>query len=393
MTTNATGDAAFAAKLYRAMPAAPGNRLVSPLSIRIAFAMAWAGAKGETAEEMRAALALGDASTATSNLSAVLADFDARGKQPDTSKMKHDYEKEGALRRVTTLRVVNRLWGQTGRAFTPAYTKTLDGDFHAPLEQLDFMKDPEAARLRINGWVEEKTEQKIKNLLGPRSVPSDMRLMLTNAVYFKASWDDPFVEQNTEPKDFFVNGTTKTTVAMMQSGGHRKYIETPNATVMSLPYADGHTAMYFVLPKDKAGLAAVESSFSGSDVTAWTTASGSEMVRYSIPKFKFEGGLAPLIDAMKSLGIKRAFKFPDADFSGMDGSRELFIGTAVHKTYIALDEKGTEAAAATALGMRAGGGPPRNPKTFVADHPFMFFIYDDKTASVLFVGRVVDPTH
>lgn len=388
----AAGDAEFAANLYKASPSA-GNRLMSPLSIRLAFAMTYAGAKGDTATEMQRALALkGEPSVVHEGFRSLLGDFAARAKAPDVSQMQ-DWQRDQALRKVVTLRVANRIWGQTRKTFGPDFRALLETRYAAPMEQLDFHNDTEGARKRINGWVEEKTEKKIKDLIPPGMLTPDVPLVLTNAVYFKAAWDNPFTESSTKQEDFFVDGAQAKKTAMMHSGGHRGYMEAPDAQVLELPYSDGSLSMIVVLPKSKTGLKAIEDSLSGAKLSEWVTSLKRQLVTHAFPKFKFEAGLPALVDAMKALGMKHAFTYPGADFSGIDGTHELFIGAAVHKTFIGVDEEGTEAAAATAVMMLAGSAPAREePKSFVADHPFLFFIYDKKTATVLFLGRVSDPT-
>lgn len=374
----ADGNRDFAAAVYK-LPTATGNRLISPLSIRLAFAMAYAGAKGETATEMAKALNLKGAPEKVHDaFREALADLNARNALPNHPPV---------------LRVVNRIWGQTGRAFTPEFKATLDVKYGAPLETLDFTKDAEGARARINGWVAEKTEQKIKDLIAPGALSGATPLVLTNAVYFKAAWANPFYPSNTKADTFYADGTRTVKTPLMHSTGKREYLETKDATVLRMPYADNSLSMVFVLPKAKNGLKAIEASLKGSDFAAWTASAPTVTVAVTLPKFKFEGELSGLAETMQSLGMKRAFKRGEADFSGMDGTNDLFIGAAVHKSFIDLDEKGTEAAAATAVYMPTGAAPkPETPKPFVADHPFLFFIHDQKTDTVLFVGRVTDPS-
>ncbi|HEX4386120.1 MAG TPA: serpin family protein [Myxococcales bacterium] len=369
----AVEDHAFAADLYKAARPPSGNLFLSPASVRIALAMTAAGALGGTEEEMQRVLRLSE-STQQNNaaMQALLSALNAPGKE---------YE----------LHVVDRLWAQAGASIKPAFSKTLETSFHSPLEQLDFEHALEASRLKINQWVKEQTAGKIDDLIRQGILKPDARLVLTNAIYFKAKWTHQFNPRSTADAEFF--GAAKTaqvkTMRMIERFG---YAEVPGAKLLELPYADGALSMVIALPNANDGLAALEKSLDGKTLDRWIAALQSgNRVSVSLPKFKLESSFT-LSETLKAMGMKSAFVFGPADFSGIDGTRDFFIGEVVHKAFIDLDERGTEAAAATAVMMRAGSAMMRqpDPKEFKADHPFFFFIRDLASGAVLFTGRVAD---
>lgn len=393
LKTLAARDADFAVRLLARLESEGPNRFVSPTSIRMAFAMAHAGAKDDTASEMAKALGFGSTSArdVAAGVSAMLGAFDARAVLPKTDPSRA-WELEAAKHKRVILRVVNRLWGQRDHAFVPDFTKTLDTSFRAPLETLDFAKDPELARGRINGWVSDRTESKVQDLLAPRTVTTATRLVLTNAVYFRASWQKEFVPYQTKPAPFTTASGAVVQVPTMHQGGHWNYAETDAAQILSMPYGDPSLEMIVVLPKAKNGLGALEASMRAADLDRWAASAKDRRVDVAFPKFRV-GSSFDLVKTMRALGMVKAFEEGVADFRGMDGTRDLFLGTAVHKAWIDVNEEGTEAAAATAVGaVGAGMPPPETPTPFVADHPFFFYVRDTKAKTILFAGHVADPS-
>jgi len=385
------GDHAFAADLYKAAQQPGGNLFLSPASVRIALAMTAAGALGDTESEMRSALHLNESAHQTNTgFRALLSDWAARG-TPAIPKDAPDWKRDQLQRDAIELHVVNRLWGQSGKPFLAPFLSVLEKDYRAPLEQLDFAKSLDASVARINAWVAEQTANKIQNLLSVQALSPSTRLVITNAVYFKAAWTSPFHAGSTQPADFF-NGAKIVGVPTMQQTAHFAYGEADNAKVLELPYADGSMSMVIVLPNEKDGLGALETSLSGASFDRWLNALKPERVHVGLPKFKTESTFA-LASALQSLGMKSAFDASAANFGGMDGARDLFIGAVVHKAFIEVNEEGTEAAAATAATMSMSAirreAPPKEMKV---DHPFFFFIRDVKSGSILFAGRIVDPS-
>ena len=385
------GSDAFAVRVLRGMPPS-SNLFFSPESIRIALAMAYAGARGETAKEMAQVLGeSGPPGALQASIASELAAFAAQ-ESPRAPAGSDSWVVDAYARRAQTLRVVSRLWGQQGKVFVPEFLSVLDRSYAAPLEQLDFAGDLEGSRGAINRWVDGKTEHKIPELIARGALSGASRLVLTNAVYFKAAWSAPFVAGNTTDAPFAVTPTRSVTTKMMRQVGHFKYARVDQADVIELPYASGTTSMLVVVPIASSGLAAIEAKIDDRSLGRWAGAVSHKKVDFSLPRFKMSSGFS-LRDQLVALGMKSAFEFPKADFSGMDGTRELFISDVIHKAFIATDEAGTEAAAATAVLMAAGAAPMReDPVVVRADHPFLIVIREISTGAPLFVGRVADPT-
>jgi serpin B len=383
MAAAAKGDADFALSLY-ARVKGNDNVLLSPASARIALAMTYAGAKGATAEQMAKVLSFPNDPKTHDAFGAIAGQWQSWASAKVTSTAE-------VPRQPLQLRVANRLFGQKGRPFLPAFLTLLTDKYGAPLEQMDFKAAPDPSRKQINQWVEDNTEKRIKDLLPPPAVTADTRLVLVNALYFKADWEDKFEKQRTQAADFFVTPQSKVKVQMMQKARSYKYAETADAQVLEIPYFGAPVAMLVVLPKAKDGLAKLEESLTPAALAEWTGKLSQERLNLQLPKFKIESSFE-LHRTLAALGMTDAVDAKKADFSGMDGTKELFIGGVIQKTFCAVDEDGTEAAAATAVIARAGAAAPTAPpKDFLADHPFLFMIRDTKTGSILFMGRFVKP--
>jgi len=388
------GDAAFAAALHGKLRTRAGNLFYSPASVRIALAMAAAGARGETATEMLHALSLPPGEAAHAAIGRQLAAWAALAtpplpSTPATDAQMQKWQEEELEHKRIVLRVVNRLWAQAGHKFREEFLKILRDDYRAPLGTVDFHHD--AARVAINKWVAEATQQKIKELIA-NPIPSDTKLVITNAVYFKAHWTDEFSEAATQKQPFFVGGGKEVTAPLMRRVGFLSLARVDGAMMAELPYGDGHLVMDVVLPDARDGLGKLEEAYAKGAFAKWVGALKSARVELLLPRFRTssEFELAPPLAA---LGMARAFRYPDADFSGIDGTHELFIGSVIHQAFVDVDEHGTEAAAATAVMMRAGSAPPsEKPVVFRADHPFLFFIRDTTSNVVLFAGRLADPS-
>ena len=381
------GDSTFAAVLHGQLRATPGNLFYSPASVRLALTMASAGARGTTATEMQSALALPPDGTAHATLRALRTSWNALAHPPVRYEPDNEWHAADRERIRVVLRVVNRMWAQRGHAWNEEFLAVLRDCYDAPLGEVDFRDD--AARAAINAWVAEATEHKIEHLLTKPLAP-DTRLVLTNAIYFKAKWATPFVESQTA-QGTFVTATGDVTAPLMHRVGHAKLAQLHDVNLLELPYGDGRLAMTIVLPTARDGIAAIEAQYGRGEFVKWTSKLSPAYVDITLPRFRSSSTLQ-LSDALRAMGMPSAFAYPGADFSGIDGTRELFIGSVVHRAVIDVDEHGTEAAAATALDFRAGSARPPAPVVFRADHPFLFVIRDTVSDVVLFAGRLADPT-
>jgi serine protease inhibitor len=374
-TALVAGNNDFAFDLYGKLAAQEGNLFLSPYSISTALGLADAGARGATAEEMAKALHF---TLEPQRLNAAFGD------------LQKELNGDSKNRRFQ-LNVANALWGQKGYGFLPEYVQLARDDYGAAVKEVDFQGNAEKARQTINGWVEEQTQDKIKELLQPGVIMPDTRLVLTNAIYFKAAWLHPFNEKQTKKEDFRLPGDKKAgDVPLMHQNEDYAYYEDDALQMVTLPYEGGELSMVVLLPKKVDGLPDLEKSLSAAKLAEWQGKAKTYDVDLILPKFKVtaEFGLKP---ALEGLGMKKAFT-PGADFSGISKSEKLMISAVIHKAYVDVNEKGTEAAAATAVVFAPTAIPPvRQKATFRADHPFVFAIRHNATGSILFLGRVVNP--
>jgi serpin B len=371
----AKSNNAFAFDLYAKLRGKAGNLAFSPFSIDAALTMTWMGAKGKTAEEMQKVLhASTDAATALAAIGKLTAAW-------------------GDPKNPVTLRVANRLFGEKSAKFEKAFT---DGSV-APLEPVDFKGAAEAARAHINDWVAKQTNDRIKDLLPPKSLNPMTRLVLVNAVYFLADWTLPFKKEATTQAPFFVDGTKSRNVDTMHAVEYVAYAEADGAKVIELTYKGNTASMVFVLPDAKDGLGALEKKLSPEVYGRWLQALQSTRVAISLPKFTIDSAdPISLADDLGKMGMPTAFTRGKADFTAISNpptpDEALFIAQVFHKAFVKVDEKGTEAAAATAVVMEGAGAAPSKPKEFNADHPFLFVLRDRGTGAILFMGRVDAPS-
>jgi serpin B len=373
-----TANNAFAFDMYKRVAKLPDNVVFSPASISMAFAMTWPGAKGETAAQIKKTMHFGTEPAATA---------EGWGK---TSR---------ALgTRAMKLRIANRLFGEKTYAIEQPFLDMAQSAFGAPLEKVDFKRSHEAVRERINGWVAEQTEKRIKDLLPPRSLTPDARLVLANAVYFLADWSIPFDPIDTKDEPFFASGTKQKNVPTMHRHAHLLAAKADGVTVVELPYARQEAAMLLVLPDRRDGINALDTAISAAKLDAWKKSMTTYAVDLAMPRFEITTPSLSLGEDLKALGMPLAFDAKAADFTGIgkpqgdDGP--LFIGAVRHKAFVHVDEKGTEAAAATAGSAVATTSVPKPPPPLkvTVDHPFLFFIVEKDTGLVLFMGRVTDPS-
>jgi serpin B len=366
------GNSTFACTLYRVLCNDDGNLFVSPFSISCALAMTYAGAHGRTERQMAETLHL--------TLSQ-----DRMHPAFQTLAQKLIPPSEG--RDSFQISLANRIWGQTGYEFLPAFLDTLSAFYSVGLHALNFSKDPEAARKIINDWVLDKTEGKIKDLIPPGNITKLTSLVLTNAIYFKGKWQRPFKEAKTRKGSFTRLDGRKVRVQMMSQDSVFNYTQGESYQAVELPYRDTQCSMLFILPKE-GHFEGVEANLSPSFISRISTDLDFQMVDLSVPKYKFKSGFM-LSRTLQQMGMIDAFG--DADFSGMTGKRDLYISQVIHKAFVAVDEEGTEAAAATAVTMvRMGLSAPTGVKMKM-DRPFLFIIRDNATGTILFIGRVLDP--
>jgi serpin B len=364
---------AFTTASYKQLTGGDANLILSPFNIATALSMALAGARGQTAQEIQSVLHLHYDSTYDAALGALLADLAKAGNT-------------GA----NELHTANGLWVQKGFAIQPAFENTLANNYHAPLTPLDFAANPAAARSQINHWTEEQTREKIKNLLPAGSLDAQTRLVLTSAIYFYGKWQDPFVTSRTQPAPFTLPTGASMQANFMNQTSHFGYIETPTAQILEMRYAGTGIAFDVLLPKTATGLPGLEKSLTLESLTGWLGNLTSRNVQVSLPKFRAESQFS-LRAALSAMGMPIAFT-TKADFSGIDPQRGLAISEVVHKAFVDVSEQGTEAAAATAIGVHATAmRMPEQPVIFRADHPFLFLIRDTRSGVVLFIGRLMNP--
>lgn len=378
------GNSKFAFELYAKLKDDPrvkkdgGNLFFSPYSISTALAMTYAGARGRTEKQMADVLHF---SLPQERLHPA---FGALEKQLNTGGKKGGYQ----------LSVANALWGQKGYAFLKDFLDLTRKNYGAGLKEVDFVRETEKTRKTINAWVEKKTKDKIKELI-QKGVVDNATLVLTNAIYFKGDWASKFKEENTHDAGFDLGGPKTMIqiipVPMMQQKGKFKYAERDKLQILELPYKDKELSMIILLPKKGPYLALdalkeLEKSLTLKNLEKWLAELREQEVMVYLPRFKMTWGVFELKDILKAMGMTAAFS--GADFSGMTGHRNLFISNVLHKAFVEVNEEGTEAAAATAVVMReAAMAIP----VFRADHPFVFMIKDNRSGSILFMGRVMNP--
>jgi serpin B len=289
------------------------------------------------------------------------------------------------------LRIANRLWGQQGFQFLPAFLDVIRTNFGADLGVVDF-KQAEAARKTINAWIAQQTDDKIQDLIAAGVLDEQTRLVLTNAIYFKARWTHEFGKTNTADAPFHTSASQQKGVPTMHQTHRLRYAAADDIQVLELPYSQsGSLSMVVLLPGKIDGLADLEKRLSADNLQKWSQDLKPRPVKVSLPKFKLASQFG-LSDTLAAMGMTLAFS-AQADFSKMSSEQRLAISAVIHKAFVDVNEEGTEAAAATAVAMRAMALAPmlEEPVEFRADHPFVFFIRDNRTQSILFLGRLVKP--
>ena len=364
----------FTFDIYRYMAAKSGDSLfISPYSISSALSMTYAGAAGETAGEMRSVLHFDP--DMHRSMAALINDINS--------------VPEG----TAAVKTANALWPAKDEKLLPKYKDMMSRFYGALLTALDYRDKTEEARTTMNKWVEKETGHKIKNLIGDGILNKDTLLVLTNAVWFRSDWVTKFEPGNSRAMPFYATASEQIpTVMMTKTESGIRYLKEDGIEIAEIPYKDNRISMLVLLPQKGTDLRKIDRKLDYTKFTEWATLMSPHKVKLTIPKFKTEQSFE-LSEALKGLGITEAFDPGRADFSGMNGKRNMYIGAALHKTFIEVGEEGTEAAAATAVIMTKTS---MNPDTgdiieFKADRPFIYIIRDNGTGAILFIGRYAKP--
>uniref|UniRef100_A0A671K8G8 Leukocyte elastase inhibitor n=1 Tax=Sinocyclocheilus anshuiensis TaxID=1608454 RepID=A0A671K8G8_9TELE len=358
------------------------NVFYSPISISSALAMVSLGAKENTAEQMFQVI---------SHLMHFYGqDFIFK----IFNKLMSELNKPGA---PYVLSLANRLYGEQSYQFVEKFLNDAKKYYEARLEEVDFKKNSEAARVNINKWVEKKTQEKIKDLLPPRGVDETTKLVLVNAIYFKGNWEKKFSKDATRDGQFKMNKTQTKPVKMMQQKSKfpLAFIPEMNSQVLELPYVGKNLSMLIILPNEiqgeTTGLQKLEKALTFEKLMEWTKPSKmlQEEVQVSLPKFKMAETYG-MVQFLRSMGMEDVFDPQKVNLSGMSSNNNLVVSKVIHKAFVEVNEEGTEAAAATGITITTMSMPlPR--KTFIADHPFLFFVRHNPSNSILFYGRFCSP--
>jgi serine protease inhibitor len=371
------GNEAFALKLYAELKERDGNLFLSPYSLRTALAMTFAGARGRTAEQMGEVLALhGEGQVPHRSIAALVQELDQRNGPTGACE----------------LNIANSLWGQRGTEFVPEFLELIEDHYGAGLRRADFAGATEEARLEINRWVAAETGQRIEELIEKDDLSPLTELVLANAIHFEASWPNRFDPKNTRERPFFASVreggelvTKEIGVPMMYQLSEFGFRRAEGVQVLELPYSGNQLSMVILLPDSRDGLPGLESRLSPAFLTELLEDLPKQELAIHLPKFEARTHVR-LEDTLAAMGMPDAFDGKQADFSGMSTTTKLWIDAVVHESVVSVDEEGTDAAGATAVIMGKRGF------AFHANHPFIYLIRDVKTGTILFLGRLVDPT-
>ena len=371
----AEGNTAFALDLYSRLKSGPPNIFFSPYSISTCLAMTYDGARGDTAAQMAQVLHFSK---------------DPRQVNASFSGLQRQLNEAGEQKGIQ-LNVANALWAQQGHAFLPAFLNAARDEYQANVKQADFKTSAESARSEINNWVAQKTQERIKDILPPGSVDAMTRLVLANAIYFKGAWAAPFRAAETCPQPFHVSAASQVQVPLMHHTESMRYMEDDALQAVELFYSGNEISMVVLLPRRVDGYSDLESRLAPAFLANALAQMKMQKVELFLPRFKQDSAFE-LNGPLAKMGMPDAFG-SKADFSGMDGSKQLYISAVLHKAWVEVNEQGTEAAAATATTIKAlsMARPLAPPPVFRADHPFIFLIRDTRSGSLLFLGRLVQP--
>jgi serpin B len=384
----AQGNNCFAVRLYQKLQGGRENLFFSPYSISTALAMTYAGAQGQTREQMARALCFPTSADALHKPGAGGPPLSPEQFAQAFGRIVKDLNARGG-RKKYELRVANALWGQKGYEFLPGFVQLVEKEYGGKLETVDFAAATEQARRTINAWVEKQTNDKIKDLISPGLLDAMTRLVLTNAIYFKGNWARQFEKKETHDAPFTLLDGSTVQVPMMNQQGEFGYAQVESLQVLEMPYVGEELSMVVLLPQEPAGIGALEKSLTAENLAQWLGALRKREVIVALPRFKMTSKFG-LNDVLRSLGMTDAFS-DTADFGGMTSGRDLFISAVIHQAFVEVNEEGTEAAAATGVTMKVLSVGPEQTPVFRADHPFLLLIRDQSSGSILFVGRTMNP--
>lgn len=363
--------------LYRRLCRNSGNLVISPASLSIALTMTWGGARGETAAQMRQVLHLEGSDDEVMAASGRL----LRSLQDPS--------------RPFVLRIANRLFGEATYGLVPAFVELTRETFDAPIELLDFKGEPEASRLHINQWVEDRTERRIQDLVPSGAIDPLTRLVLVNTIYFLGDWRKPFQSAETYPAFFHLGASSSKLVPTMHQTAPFSIAQKDGVTALELPYQGGRLSMLLLVPDEIDGLPALEGALDTQRLDMLTNAMRMDFVGLALPKFDVNPAMS-LGRNLAAMGMPLAFDDERADFTGIANppspDDRLYIADVFHKGFVRVDEKGTEAAAATPAVMLTRGLPEPPQRSLDVDRPFLFLLRDNTSGLVLFLGRVSDPS-
>jgi len=364
----------FAIKFSQKISGTPGNVFSSPYSVRAALGMCSAGSAGETRKAFSKVL---DVPEGTDEQNAAF------------GKLVKEVNGDGSPREYD-LTTANALWRDQTCVLEEKYKAAVAQYYGGDCNGVNFLEEPEKAVVIINDWVSNKTNDKIKNLVNEGVINPSTRLVLTNAIYFKGKWELAFKKENTTSESFSVDKTSTVQAPTMKQKASFAYYEDEKIQALDMPYKGGDLSMLVVLPQQRNTLGEIENVWSDMHYKTVVSHLHTEDVQVSLPKFKLETSYS-LKPTLEKLGLGIAFS-DQADFSGISKKDQLKISEVIHKAFVAVDEEGTEAAAATAVVMKClSAAMPARPKVFHADHPFLFFIRNRKTGTILFSGRLANP--
>ncbi|XP_010959569.2 serpin B4 [Camelus bactrianus] len=365
------------------------NIFYSPLSIMSAFGMLYLGSRGNTAAQLQKALHFKE--VAENPTAGATAD-------PVENPENHHFQKLlTELNKPTDayeLNVANRLYGRKEFPFLQEYMDNVKKLYLASVESADFANAPEESRKMINSWVERQTNEKIKNLFPKDSIDSSTVLVLVNAIYFKGQWHQKFKEENTVEEKFWLSKDRSKSVQMMKETNDFNFtsLEDMQVKILEIPYKGAELSMMLLLPNEVDGLQKLEDKLTAEKLLEWTSSQNmwKSQVDLHLPRFKVEETY-DLKAILEALGVVDAFSSQDADLSGMTRKHRLAVSKAVHKSFVEVNEEGTEAAAATGITVVATSASIPHFERFHCDHPFLFFIRHNKTNTILFLGRLTSP--
>uniref|UniRef100_H0VI24 Serpin domain-containing protein n=1 Tax=Cavia porcellus TaxID=10141 RepID=H0VI24_CAVPO len=375
MSSLSDANMKFTLDLFQQLRKSEDNVFYSPFSISVALAMVSLGARGSTAEEIEKVtlfliLKVAEPGSVHHQFHKLLTEL---------NKPKHVYELASA----------NKAYKDKSFQFLQEYVDNIKKFYLADVESVDFQTDAEGSRKKINTWVEKETHEKIKDLFPSESLKSDTKLVLVNAIYFKGQWDLKFKEEDTVEGKFWLSKDTSKSVKMMKQTNHLKFasLEAVQAKILEIPYKGKALSMVVLLPDEVDGLQKLEDKLTSEELVEWTSQMNTTEVHLHLPRFKVEESYN-LKTILKDMGMVKAFSSKDADFSGMTSGRGLAISKVKHKSFVEVNEEGTEAAAATSVSVSLSS--PGRSNEFCCDHPFLFFIKENEN-NILFFGRVSSP--